>query len=240
MYLWTLTLGLLSQVTSPPSRALQSRERMLESCYAPAIPLGTLMVSDSGSETGAASRAHAWPDAVSLTALSALISSYVPHQVRYSNVCAVRDEEAGSSNLPTPTSSQATPHRGMWPFLCRTAAKYSDAYEPSCRRGGEMTTLPDQVINRWHNRAEPGSGTGALSVPSGFRHQRERSHARPSGCRARPRRRTAARAVRRCSVRRDARRQPARWSPLPVPVSSTCSVRPSPSPRSVSVTRCRA
>jgi hypothetical protein len=40
---------------------LRSRERRLESCYA---PLGTLAVSDSGSETGAASRVHVWPDAV--------------------------------------------------------------------------------------------------------------------------------------------------------------------------------
>jgi len=30
----------------------------------PAIPLGALVVSDSGSETGAASRVHVWPDAV--------------------------------------------------------------------------------------------------------------------------------------------------------------------------------
>jgi len=139
-------------------------------------------MSDFGSGLGAASRTHVWPDAVSLTAHSALTSTYIPHQVCYSNVCAVRDEEAGSSNLPTPTSSQATPHRGMWPFLCRTAAKYSDAYEPSCRRGGEMTTLPDQMINRWPNRAEPGSGTGALSVPSGFGHQRERSPDHPNRC----------------------------------------------------------
>jgi len=36
------------------------------------FPFGTLVVSDSGSETGAASRVHAWPDAVSLTAHSAL------------------------------------------------------------------------------------------------------------------------------------------------------------------------
>ena len=45
-------------------------------------------------------------DAISLTAHSALTSSYVPHQVRYSNVCVVRDEEAAGSNPATPTSSE--------------------------------------------------------------------------------------------------------------------------------------
>jgi hypothetical protein len=55
------------------------------------------VVSDSGSETGAASRAHVRPGAVSLTALSALISAYGPHQVCYSNVRVVRDEEANAS-----------------------------------------------------------------------------------------------------------------------------------------------
>jgi hypothetical protein len=38
----------------------------------PGPMLGTSVVSDSGSETGAASRAHVWPDAVSLTAHSVL------------------------------------------------------------------------------------------------------------------------------------------------------------------------
>jgi hypothetical protein len=66
----------------------------------------TSAVSDSGSETGVTSRAHVWPDAVSLTAHSALTSSYSPHQVRYSNVCVVRDEAAASSNPATPTSSE--------------------------------------------------------------------------------------------------------------------------------------
>jgi hypothetical protein len=58
------------------------------------------VVSDFGSETGAASRVHMWPDAVSLTARSALNSAYTPHQVCYSNVCAFRDEEATGSNRP--------------------------------------------------------------------------------------------------------------------------------------------
>jgi hypothetical protein len=64
MHPWTLALGSRSRVTSLPGRALRSRERRLESCHAPAIPLGTLAVSDSGSETGAASRVHVWLDAV--------------------------------------------------------------------------------------------------------------------------------------------------------------------------------
>ncbi len=75
----------------------------------PAMPRrcsATSVVSDSGSETGAASRAHVWPDAVSLTAHSALTGAYITHQVRYSNVCAVRDEEAAGSNPATPTSSE--------------------------------------------------------------------------------------------------------------------------------------
>ena len=83
----------------------------------------TSAVSDSGSETGVASRAYVWPDAVSLTAHSALTSSYSPNQVRYSNVCAVRDEEAAGSNPATPTSSQATSHHGTWPFLMPYSSK---------------------------------------------------------------------------------------------------------------------
>jgi hypothetical protein len=58
-------------------------------------------VSDSGSETGAASRAHMRPGAVSLTALSALISANGPHQVCYSNVRVVRDEEANARDVRT-------------------------------------------------------------------------------------------------------------------------------------------
>ena len=65
------------------------------------------VASDSGSETGAASRAHVRPAAVSLAALSALISAHDRHQVCYSNVGVVRDEEAGGSNPATPTSSEA-------------------------------------------------------------------------------------------------------------------------------------
>src|SRR5262249_38238798 len=90
MHPWTLAAGTLSQVIGPPSRALRSRERRLESCYASAIPFGTLVVFDSGSETGVASRVHVWPDAVSLTAHSPLTSAYIHNQVRYPNLRAVR------------------------------------------------------------------------------------------------------------------------------------------------------
>jgi hypothetical protein len=68
----------------------------------------TTVLSDSGSETGAASRAHVLSDAVSLTVHNALTGIYITHQVRYSNVCAAQDEEAGSSNLPTPTQVEAS------------------------------------------------------------------------------------------------------------------------------------
>jgi hypothetical protein len=42
-------------------------------------------------------------DTVSLTEHSSLTSAYIHDQVRYSNVCAVRDEEAAGSNPATPT-----------------------------------------------------------------------------------------------------------------------------------------
>ena len=99
----------LAQVTGVTISALRSRERRLESCYAPAIPLGTLVVSDSGSETGAASRVHVWPDAVRYGQLDRAQCSdqrIHPRSGRYSNVCAVRDEEAAGSNPATPTSSE--------------------------------------------------------------------------------------------------------------------------------------
>jgi hypothetical protein len=53
------------------------------------------------------------PAAVSLTVHSALTSTYIPHQVRYPNVCLVRDEEAAGSNPATPTQVRryATPAR---------------------------------------------------------------------------------------------------------------------------------
>jgi hypothetical protein len=51
-------------------------------------------------------------DAVSLTEHSALTSTYIPHQVRYSNVCVVRDEEAAGSNPATPTSSEGSDLHG--------------------------------------------------------------------------------------------------------------------------------
>jgi len=43
---------------------------------------------------------------VSLAPPSALTSTYIHSQVRYSNVCPVRDEEAAGSNPATPTSSE--------------------------------------------------------------------------------------------------------------------------------------
>jgi hypothetical protein len=51
-------------------------------------------------------------DAVSLTAHDALTSTYIHNQARYSNVCAVRDEEAAGSNPATPT--QAKGHSPQW------------------------------------------------------------------------------------------------------------------------------
>jgi hypothetical protein len=53
-------------------------------------------VSDSGSETGAVSRPHVRSDAVSIATRNALTSVYIPHQVRYSDVRVVRDEEAAA------------------------------------------------------------------------------------------------------------------------------------------------
>jgi hypothetical protein len=41
-----------------------------------------------------------------LTAHSALTSTFIPHQVRYSNVCVVRDEEAAGSNPTAPTRAK--------------------------------------------------------------------------------------------------------------------------------------
>ena len=66
-------------------------------------------------------------DAVSLTVHGALTSTYITHQVRYSNVCVVRDEEAAGSNPATPTSSE-----GMQiPAHRRIAGRPRDAVVPS-------------------------------------------------------------------------------------------------------------
>ena len=46
-------------------------------------------------------------DAVSGAARNALNSAYTRHQVSYSNVCPVRDEEAAGSNPATPTQVRA-------------------------------------------------------------------------------------------------------------------------------------
>ena len=75
----------------------------------PGVPDHFLVVSDSGSETGAASRAQVRLGAVSLTTLSALTSVYYPYQVCYSNVSVVRDEEATGSDPAIPTDSTPVP-----------------------------------------------------------------------------------------------------------------------------------
>ena len=105
-------------------RGLRSRWRLqlirAERAVVDSVPCGlALPVSDSGSETGAASLMHMRSNAVNLAMHNALTSTYIPNQVHYSNVCAVRDEEAAGSNPATPTSSQAIPalryrlsHRG--------------------------------------------------------------------------------------------------------------------------------
>jgi hypothetical protein len=67
----TAYLDDLDLVTSPQGRALRGRERRLESCQCSA----TSVVSGSGSETGAVSRAQVQPDAVNLTAHSAMTSA---------------------------------------------------------------------------------------------------------------------------------------------------------------------
>ena len=60
-------------------------------------------LSDSGSGTGAASLTHLRSNAVNAAMHNMLTSTYSPNQVCYSNVCAVRDEEAAGSNPATPT-----------------------------------------------------------------------------------------------------------------------------------------
>jgi len=64
-------------------------------------------LSDSGSGTGAASLTHLQSNAVNVAMHNTLTSAYNRHQVSYSNVCAVRDEEAAGSNPATPTSKTA-------------------------------------------------------------------------------------------------------------------------------------
>ena len=56
--------------------------------------------SGPGSGTGVTSRAQVRSDAVNVAVHNTLTSPYISNQVCYSNVCAVRDEEATSSNLP--------------------------------------------------------------------------------------------------------------------------------------------
>lgn len=52
----------------------------------------------------------------------------VPSRSRRS-IYAVRDEDAGS-NPATPTQLKGNSHNGMWPFVCRTAAKESKHLHP--------------------------------------------------------------------------------------------------------------
>jgi hypothetical protein len=57
-------------------------------------------------------------NAVNVAARNTLTSAYILDLVRYSNVCAVRDEEAAGSNPATPTSSTAMTHQPeSWSFL---------------------------------------------------------------------------------------------------------------------------
>jgi hypothetical protein len=65
-------------------------------------------------------------DAVSLTAHSALTSAYINNQVRCSNVCAVRDEEAACS---------AGSSRG----ICRAAPLLDAAGAPAAREVPQLS-----------------------------------------------------------------------------------------------------
>ena len=59
------------------------------------LAVSLMLVSDSGSETGAASRPHVRSGAVSGAARNTLTSTYGNHQATYSNVCSVRIERSG-------------------------------------------------------------------------------------------------------------------------------------------------
>ena len=70
------------------------------------LAVSLMLSSGSGSETGAASRPHLRSNAVNVAAHNTLTSTYITNQACYSNVYAVRDEEAAGSNPATPTSSE--------------------------------------------------------------------------------------------------------------------------------------
>src|SRR5262245_38883187 len=106
---WTLPAGLLSQVTSLPCRALRSRERRLESCYAPlyrSAPWLCPILGAKRERPAACMCGQMRSDAVSLTAYSTLTSAYIHNQVSYMNVCAVRDEEAKLVGSDSPEFSR--------------------------------------------------------------------------------------------------------------------------------------
>ena len=100
----------------------------------------TLVVSDSGNETGAASRAHVWPDVVSLAAHSALTSAHIPHQVRYSNFCAVQDEEAPGSR------ASRWQRRGV-AARSDVGAMWVTARRRACQIGSEGLIMPDTRLS---------------------------------------------------------------------------------------------
>jgi hypothetical protein len=98
--------------------------------------LATSMVSDSGSETGAASSAHMRPAAVRCGQLD---RAQCPDQHIHSSSGTLFECLRGSgrrgrrfkSGHPDPGHGPL-PTGGRGLFLCRTAAKYSSGYEPSC------------------------------------------------------------------------------------------------------------
>ena len=110
----TLCSRQLVQVTGVTISALRSRERRLESCHAPlyrSAPWWCPILGAKRERPAACMCGQMRSDAVSLTAHSALTSAYIRNQVRYLNVCSVRDEEAAGSNPATPTTkSQVTAH----------------------------------------------------------------------------------------------------------------------------------
>src|SRR5215469_10800097 len=90
-------------------------------------------MSDSESQAGGAICAEVRSGAVSMATHTALTIAYTSNQASYSNVCADLDEETAGSNPATPTSSQATPNSGTWPFI---------GPRPVPAHGGQMASAP--------------------------------------------------------------------------------------------------
>ena len=91
--------------------ALESRERRLESRYTPATARQPQWCPILGAKRERPAARMCGQMRSALTAHSAPTSAYNSHQVRYSNVRAVRDEEAAGLNPATPTTkSQVTAH----------------------------------------------------------------------------------------------------------------------------------